>query len=161
LPAGTVALHGNPFDVRGLIQLAAHREIGSVYPDEATGIPVGRQCKRIHFLHGASEVRAAAGTQVAAYVFHYADGTRAELPVVFGRDVADWWGNSNGLVTASEASEAWTGTNPAIAGMPPGGYIRLFLSTRDNPFPQKQIATIDFVSARVKAAPFVVAISLE
>ena len=39
--------------------------------------------------------------------------------------------------------------------------LRVFDSTRDNPHPEQQIQSVDFVSAMTDSAPFLIAITLE
>jgi len=87
-------------------------------------------------------------------VLHYADGEQRELPLVVGEDVRDWSVNINPGQPATNATEAWTG---------PGGTGGLRLDHRayENPRPDVEITTLDFISARTQATPFVVAITLE
>ena len=91
LPVGLHTFAGVRFDVRGVVRLKgqATPKAGLNYPESIKDIRVARKCRFLHFLQAASRVKT--GTQVGSYVLHYADGQRQELPVVFGRDLDDWW----------------------------------------------------------------------
>lgn len=82
-------------------------------------------------------------------MLHYTDGATAELPIVFGEDTGDF--ANGGVPTRGEV--AWSGGD--------AGTVRLFLRTYDNPRPEAEIATLDFISTRADAAPFLVALTLE
>ena len=53
---------------------------------EVKGIKVGGRGRKLHFLHGVQQA-AAPGTEVGAYVVHYADGSTERIPIVYGRDL--------------------------------------------------------------------------
>ena len=88
LATGVTNLAGVQFDVRGLIRLGGTFD-GSVFP-AAVEIPVGRQFRQLHVLHGATTTTMD-GTQVGTYRLHYRDGgDDADLSILYGRDVLDW-----------------------------------------------------------------------
>jgi WD40 repeat protein len=162
LPSGLQTFAGIRFDVRGIIHLeglGAKRD-GQIYPERVDGIHVGSKCSRLHFLQ-ASAWGAGKDAVVGKYILHYEDGKSRELPIVFGRDLLDWW--FPGITTASHERgrplAAWLGSNrtSANANCP----IALFESTRDNPRPNLELVSIDFVSSMSEAAPFLVALSVE
>jgi WD40 repeat protein/energy-coupling factor transporter ATP-binding protein EcfA2 len=158
---------GIGFDIRAMIQLdsgtypqtATALERGKdlnamykkTYPDQVTGIRVDRPAKALHFLvatcHGNSSKE---GTQVAQIVIHYQDGSQAEIPLIDGKDLTDW---SLGYDTRVPTDRVvWVGSRPFRA---------LYRKTWSNPSPEKPIASIDFVSAKREAAPFLVAATAE
>jgi serine/threonine protein kinase/WD40 repeat protein len=165
LPRGVVTLGGVTFDVRGLIQLAPTNQpeqgLRHLYPAEVDGIRINRRCSKFNFLHAAREVNCPTNTQVASYVLQYTDGTSAELPVIADRDINDWWVWPSFDRTPTLAREAWTGTNLQMSRQHPNGRIRVFLSIRENPKPDREIAAIDFVCAGAQCAPFLIAITVE
>ena len=54
LGAGVVELAGVKFDARGVVHLAATPPALQRFPRRVPDIRVRRQCRAIHFLHGAS-----------------------------------------------------------------------------------------------------------
>jgi hypothetical protein len=96
LPRGLQVLAGVQFDVRGLIQVGTETATGEKYPKQILDISVGRQCKRLHFLHAAINASARNdGMQIGSYVIHYLDGQERVIPLIIGHDLADWWSQPN------------------------------------------------------------------
>jgi hypothetical protein len=98
-------------------------------------------------------------TQIAEYKVHYEDGSTETIPVVYGKDVRDWWftEKSKGI---KRGKVAWKGDNDLAKGS--DSQIRLYLSTWENPHPAKAVARIDYAKRNDNpAAPFCVAISIE
>jgi len=155
LPVGLVELAGVHFDVRGSVDLTGRIEKanGSKNPERINGIIIGRKCRRLHFLQ-ATGYDAGVGEVVGHYVLHYAGGAAAELPMVFGQDLEDWW--VQGLPSANLV---WNGNN--IQASVAGFSIGLYKSTRENPRPELEITNIDFVSNMTDATPFLVALTVE
>jgi hypothetical protein len=89
------------------------------------------------------------------------DGSRAEAPVVYGRDLRNWqfWPGMDdnerdgGVV-------AWAGPQPRWGVQQDVG-VRLYRMTWENPFPEKEIDGFDLVSQMQAPAVFVLAITLE
>jgi serine/threonine protein kinase len=153
LPTGVQILAGTQFDVRGLIQLMP---VSQKYPPRVDGIPVRQTCQRLHFLHAAIfSAFMANGQEIGRYVVHYVNGEQRHIPIVSGRDVVDWYEQSEGSCVV-----AWTGENPKIRRS--GGKVRLFKSSWLNPLPEVEILTIDFIATQPgDPAPFLVAITAE
>ncbi len=158
LPRGVQNLGGIDFDVRGIIQVASAQLRGGRFPSQVKGIKVGRQCQRFHFLHGTGwQVKDL--TRVGTYVLHYANGSDAELNIIYGTDVRDWWFWPQEPKDSKEAVAVWTGKNPATERQSMS--LRLFRSTRENPNPDLAVESIDFVSGMSDSAPFLIAITVE
>lgn len=155
LPQGLQHLAGVDFDVRGLIQVGSIGPNGHPYPRQVEEIALGRACRRLHFLHAAVWARPD-GVQLGNYILHYVDGRDLELPLVIGRDIADWYVNNS---AAPDCEVAWTGYNPHTR--PTSQQLRLFKRTWDNPFPDIPIRSLDFISKGLRAAPFLVALTIE
>ncbi len=126
-------------------------------PDPFVGIPVRQTCRRLHFLHAAINARVRKGTQIGIYLVHYADGQQQEIPIVVGKDLADWWKPPNEPKAASV--EVWEGTNEA--SREEGWTIRLFKTAWENPLDEIAVKSIDFLAADFIASPFLVAITVE
>ena len=125
----------------------------------------------IHFLHGIIwGTEDVPGTAVGKYVIHYAHGADEERPIILGADGLDWWARppwwanlpeSSGARTLNLATIAWSGQNPKSRARASGENIHLYKTTWANPRPDAEVASIDFVSTRKSAAPFLVAITAE
>ncbi len=171
LPEGIHLFGGVPFDVQGRIQLMGDKLSGRrLFPSRVKNMPVGRKCTRIHLLHGAGFLdQKMFGMKIASLVLHYADGSRKEIAIVAGEHVLDWWGpiyitdvpETLRRPTSPGTELAWTGSNPRIQAQLPEASLRLYRSTFSNPEPDREIASIDYVSARTDAAPFLVGLTVE
>jgi serine/threonine protein kinase/WD40 repeat protein len=159
LRPGVQTLGGIEFDVRGLIQIGAAAANGLYYPNHVLDIPIRRQCRRLHFLHAAIlSAQARMGDELGSYIFHYADGRQIELPIVAGKDLADWWSLSS--QTNMSCAVAWSGSNPSARAE--GHTIRLFKTTWENPSPNVSIRQLDFVSDKpTPGQPFLVAVTVD
>jgi serine/threonine protein kinase/WD40 repeat protein len=159
LPQGMQQLAGVDFDIRGLIQIGAAAANGLRYPNHVQGISIGQACRKLHFLHAAIFSGAAQpGDSLGSYVFHYVDGTVAELPILEGKDMADWWSQPPGH--DGSATVVWTGSNPSAQAA--GRTIRLFKTTWENPTPLVPLRSVDFTSDKpTPGQPFLVAITAE
>lgn len=152
-------LGGIDFDIRGLIQIGAPATNGLFYPNHVLDIPLHRQCRRLHFLHAAILASGAkAGDELGSYIFHYVDGRQVELPIITGKDLADWWSQPNEPDASSVI--AWRGDNPAVRAS--GGSVRLFKTTWENPYPDVPLRQFDFTSDKpTPGQPFLVAVTAE
>ena len=160
LPKGVQAFAQAAFDVRGVIQLAgktARKETKLNLPGEVKGIKIAYKGSKIHFLHGTAW-RAREGQTIGRYTLNYENGQSVSIPVVYQRNVADWW-VKEGDPVPTDADIAWTGENAASAEQ--GYNIRLFKYTINNPWPDLEIQTIDFVSEMTESAPFLIAVTIE
>jgi hypothetical protein len=147
LPTGRQTFAGVKFTVgSGVIQLGAGK------PDKVEGIKVGLKAEKLQFLHACGHQGGTPrNTPIGKYVVRYADKTRAEIEVAYGRDVVDWWVQP-GVADPARGKVAWEGENKCSR-------VRLFLTTWVNPNPDKQIVTIDYVTT--SSNPFCVAITAE
>ena len=159
LPSGWHQLGPAHFSLRGLIQISGGflESHNLFYPSEARGIPVNRRCARLYFLHGTVWY-AETGLLVASYVVHYADGRQEVIPLRYGEHFQNWWWHPQWPINARSADVAWIGTNVAIADTP-DAKLCLYAIIWNNPFPELPIASLDFVSTRSAACPFLVAVS--
>jgi hypothetical protein len=147
LPTGKQSFAGISFTVaRGVVQ------VGGEKPAKAEGIKVGAKVEKLHFLHACGfSGSIPRNTPIGKYVVHYEDKRAEEIAIVYGRDVVDWWVQP-GVADPTESKVAWEGQNQFSA-------IKLFLTTWENPNPEKQIVTLDYVATG--GTPFCVAISAE
>ena len=160
LPVGVQELDGVRFDIRGLVQLSGRvwKQRGCPFPEKVEGIPVRRPCRYLYLLHADGGAPCPPGTTVALLVLHYDDGTQAELPIQHDIHVKDWWSYGHPPPSDPNTVVAWTGQNEATARM--GNSIRLYRTRFDNSHPEKQVETLDYVSAMADPGPFLVALTV-
>jgi len=168
LPTGDLMLCGIPFHVIDPRQDDPNEDIQNrighpirscivlrgaarpAFPDRVAGIRIGQKLRKLHFLHTATWCGGEAGQPVARYVVHYADGTASELAVRRGVEIDDWTRVAQG--NPRDALVAWRGSNRLHP------QVGLYLTTWTNPHPEKEIATMDFVSAGA-GVPILVAVT--
>jgi hypothetical protein len=159
LPTGIQKFTNITFDVRGLVQVGNGKDQTNRFADSVSGLPVKGKLHRIHFLHAAIWGFDPVGTVIGKYVIHYADGTEEVKPLVLGKDLLDWWTQPPQSVSGEELHVAWTGKNGNSREQ--STTIQLYKTTWENPRPDAEIVSIDLISAQRKAAPFLVAITVE
>ncbi len=84
---------------------------------------------------------------------HYADGSEREIPIVKGEYLPDWIAVSK--EDLKRATMAWSGENPAKRE------TRVYKSTWENPLPDVETKSIDYLSKMTVASPFLIAITTE
>ena len=154
LKAGIQTLAGVPFDVRGIVQLGSLHG----YPRRVSGIPVGLNCRSLHFLHAASWAVDPKGTRVGHYRVNFADGRSEDIPLVLGTNIEDWTVGPNDPWPDSVAI-AWEGAGESARRRRLTN--RLYRFTWQNPRPEQEVRTLDFVWAAMSTEPFLVAMTAE
>jgi hypothetical protein len=135
-------------------------------PAEVKGIRVGRKIVRLYVLHGGQygdqPGASRNGIRVGEYRLQYADGTSAAFPIIYGEDCRDWWYGRRDRSPTTRGKVVWTGGNFLTARAGAGSMLRLYLSAWKNPHPEKEVASLDYVSALERdSAPFCVAMTVE
>ena len=130
-------------------------------PREVKGIAVGARGRLLHVLH-AAQGGAPPGTEVGAYVVHYDDGSTARIPLVYGREIVNWFqwdrpGFRDVPTVGRIVSDGSNDTTDLNAGMK----IRLIAFSWANPHPEKGIATVDVISHATACDLFLVALTVE
>jgi hypothetical protein len=128
-------------------------------PRAVKGIKVRARGRVIHFLHG-TQFGDDQSPLIGSYVVHYADGSSETIPLVYGRNLLNWWQFPGSTERATEARVAWTGSNDALEENP-GLPIRLFDLAWTNPHPEREIVSLDVLSADKGCDPFLVAVTVE
>ena len=160
LAAGTRVLAGVKFQIGSrMVQLQGQQIVQM--PPAVEAIPLHRRVLRLYILqatqYGTLDRDVHNGDLIAEYRVRYAAGDQATIPVVIGENVRDWWSIDRTPVYRGQL--AWAGNNKAA--VKEKAYVRLYLSTWENPHPDKPVDCIDYVSMKTKAAPFCVAITAE
>jgi hypothetical protein len=161
LPSGLQTFAGVQYDVRGVIQLSAKLATLKIFPARVNGIKIRQKCERLHFLQAATFGSPKnEGEQVGSYILHFAaNQMQLEIPIIYGRDVRDWYASANEKPGDKDLTVAWAGVNEAATAI--HHTIRLFTSTWVNVAPGVEIESLDFVSSTNKVAPFLVAITAD
>ncbi len=160
LPKGIQQLDGVTWDIRGVVstgrvgyQPFIRWRIGR----EVLGIPVHHSARRLHFLH-AAQFGNHVGERAGTYRIHYTDGSTADLPLIAGRDIGEWWdgfqfSRCDAGSLAWEGATAWSTRNEHR--------VHLYHRAWDNPHPDREIRSIDLIAEGYAVIPFVVALSVE
>jgi hypothetical protein len=157
LPTGEQTFAGVKFKIgEGLIQLSGKET--SDKPEKVEGLKVNTTFSRLYLLH-ATHWWAKEDSIIGYYTVHYHDKSQETIPIVYGKDMLDWWYTGDSK-EPTRARVAWKGDNDDAKNA--GARIRLYLTTWKNPEPARKVVSIDFVSTNAeKAAPFCVAITAE
>jgi serine/threonine-protein kinase len=123
---------------------------------KVTGIPVGRTCNKVHFfLATIGTIKTKEGGRIGRYFINYADGERREIPLIFRKTapplVSPTDATNQNVITIWQ-SEASQSLEPAR---------KLIKSIWPNPRPAIAIQTIDFEVLDGRAAPFLIAVTVE
>lgn len=169
IEAGYQTLGGVKFIVgEGVVQLGS-KALPNL-PMEVDGIQIGRKFSELHILHATNygggtngpgtELHVADDTEIGEYKIQFDDGSTEVMPIVYGREVRDWWFRE-GEKETTKSKVVWKGDNPFAKKY--RCRLRLYLTTWVNPQPNKVVAQIDYISRKDKtvAAPFCVAMTLE
>jgi hypothetical protein len=148
LEGGVKAYARSAFDIRGLIQLGASGTKGPSSVD----IRVGLKGRKFHFLHGVYG-SASMDTLVASYVIRYSNGQARNINMLYGRNVRN--------VCEADRSPLTDGEVILLDENKEDKQLQLARYAANNPLPDVEVKSIDFVTKQTDAAPFVVAITLE
>jgi WD40 repeat protein len=160
---GLLELNGVTYNAQGIIQLSSTeaRWIAPGLPERVSNIPVRAAVRQIHFLHGLG-CPEAHGEEIARYSVRYADGTEAQVPLVYGEQIRDWQFSSADKATELGGAEpVWIGPHAHWEERWPDHGVRLYQLTWTNPRPWVPIDSLDFISTMTKSAPCLIAVTTE
>jgi hypothetical protein len=165
-PANLREQGGVNFDVRGIVRLS-QSSWGCVALPTAVEIPLGREFRRLHVLHGTAGA-SLEGERAGVYRLHYDDGTSAELPILHSRDKPDTRAptlSAPDSVKAAQVGEEFSEPRQAriLASRPvlPGPGKWLYQTTYENSIPEREVVRITFESAMITSGPFLLALTVE
>ena len=157
LAPGVHRLAGVDFDIRGRIHLRG-RSINWTWPQRIDGIPIARNCRRLHFLC-ATVCDSDEGDSVARLIMKFSDGKISEQALRYWQNIAGWWTAHDEKPFPESVVVAWMGQNPTTRKF--GIALRLYRVTWKNPRPEAMIESVSFLSTETDAAPFLLAITAE
>jgi len=162
LPYGLQEFLGVPFDIldpnKNSTSCMITKTRGRPWlgPLEFKDIPVRAKVKKVHWLYGSGW---APGLLPVAYItYNYADGSRVQENVVCDKNIANWWGYG-GPPKNPDLRLAWAGSTPASRRN--FTQVGLWHYAWRNPYPSKEIKSIDISSYGGDACIIVVAITAE
>ena len=157
LPSGIQRFADIEFDTRGVIQLSSRKLNHPRYPLALKDIKIDSKAKKLHFLHSTGW-SAAAATPVATAVIHLANGKTHEFTFLYGEQILDWVSWETQPKDRDNSVLAWAGRSPATGGR---AELHLFKTQWINPEPEQAITNVDYLSANMDPAPFLIAITAE
>lgn len=166
LPKGIQQFENVKFDIRGVVQLGGinmykesdytKEEQKKHYPEKVNGIKVNQKASILYFLH-ASAWGEEIDKEVGQYIIQYEDGTSNIISLEYMDALRDWWFMPEDEMPKN-ATQAWTGLNDLTEKK--GYQIALFNYKWLNPYSDKIIKSIDYISTMTEAAPFLIAITI-
>ena len=116
LKTGKQKLGDVTYDIgAGVLQLGSSLVKGK--PEKIEGIKVGHTAAKLHFLQGAG-YSTDDGKVVGKYVVRYADKSTADIEIVYGKHVVDWWSYPD-QKAPTEAKAVWEGRTRRLRGSRP------------------------------------------
>jgi len=190
LPRGLHLFAGIPFAISDRIQLMGngYKDLGLAFPTAIKGIPINQNCRFLYLLHGASFVRFKAPSvpdeqgfmpvlpayeitnlPVARLVLHYAGGQQAVIEISATQHLLDVWGPicasevplRERCVSSPETELGWASSRVPAEKSEMLNSVRVYKSRFENPRPEAEILSVDYVSTRTEAAPFLIGLTIE
>jgi hypothetical protein len=168
-PQGEQKFGDIPFTIgEKCMQLSS--KIVSNFPEKIEGISVNLKCDKLHILHatgygGGPNAEDSAGhckdgTEIGEYIVRYEDATTEKIPIVYGKDVRDWFFVQDEK-DPDRSKVVWKGENENSKQY--NAKLRVYLTAWTNPKTDKKIKTIDFVSFgdKTPCAPFCLGLTAE
>ena len=156
-PVGLRKWDGVLFDARGVIQLCSSHPDWFQFP-QSIEIPVNNHFSRFHVLHSVAYVERE-GVSVGAFQLSYSDGQQQEIEIQYGRDVRDWWIGRDSKLNVEHGTVVWTARR--LSASLATEKVRLFRTTYENPRPEIDIVSVNFISKKMQSAPFFLAMTIE
>ena len=145
LPVGRQTFADVPFDIstpKSIIVLYSLSGNNKELPKEVKGIEVKHRADALLFLHTQAYGNA---PRPFAYRVNYADGGNADIVIESGKQTCDWFSDVAPFADSMAASGTvvgWRGDNNLRKG------LNILLYEWANPHPEKEIATVDFLTVK-------------
>jgi len=160
LPDGVQRFLGVDYEIHGAVALAMP---GNTKPSVSAPAPVPTpRFDAAHLLVGACcMLQDTPGLLRIPYGFldiAYADGSRARVPIVYGRDVMEAWTDTGDSLAARIA---WVEPGPRSRIYGQSRY-RMYAARLENPHPRREVASISFAATNTAwSGPMILAATLE
>lgn len=161
LPLGTNIFGGIPFWVSGIIHLGNPQTTAAGFlPEQVSGILVGGKFKKIHILHGLQSTTDM-NKPVAFFRANYRTGKSMQIPIIYSKHVRHYMvpDKPANYPPMDNSEIAWRVKAPPV--FQPPMILRLYRTTFDNPFPEEDMESLDYVSTLTYAESFLCGLSVE
>ncbi len=162
VPQGSQMFEGVPFAMLGIMEVTGlgPARNNSFYPTRISGIAVGNRFSRLHLIHGAA-YDSPDGTPISAVRLNYTDREERSLFIRYGVHVRNWYVERSEKIAElgdPHSRVIWNGNSSASGNGTP---TRLFMTTLENPFPDKPVRSIDLLSLFGRANSVFLAMTIE
>ncbi|MFO1505893.1 MAG: WD40 repeat domain-containing serine/threonine-protein kinase [Lysobacterales bacterium] len=157
---GVHRLLGIDYDARGVITLVQQQPHASGLPARIAGIRPGvpRFAALNVLVNAQTMLRTQAQVPYAFVELDYRDGSRARLPIIYNRDIKEWWRTD----WDTPGRIAWRLRDFANAEEDPSEYPSLVVVRLVNPHPGREVASLALEAVPMQfSAPAFVAITAE
>lgn len=157
MPIGKQKFYGVPFEIidpsqnNGKSIVVLKSQNSPLFPSSVNNIPINKKARAIYFLHASAWTRP---EEIAYYLIRYEDGETLKIPVIGNQNIADWW---KGPLPEEVSKPVPVKVEPILTKNP-WRYIRVFEWV--NPWPEKKILSIDFVSEGKLSIPILIGITV-
>lgn len=167
------AVDGSEWWINGLAQFRGkfdesadkyHQSTSPDFLDQRRRLPIHQRFSRATWLQGTLWA-ADFGERVGQLVWHFANGQTKSAPIHYGQETARFWGDDeqirNEKLFPDFVPPAWK-CEQRVADVLRRRELRLYRQTWNNPHPEWEVTSLDFVSnTNCPAAPFLIAIRVE
>ena len=140
---------GARFSLGTAVALRSTHRRAQTYP-QAVDIELDIRAGSLAFLH-TTGWSAPTGSQVGRYLVHYADGSAADIPLVYGENIAAWTETSVSSINLLQGWSGRTSNGLTVA-------VNTFFWT--NPRPDLAIASVEIVSGGGLANPVLLGLTV-
>ncbi len=162
MPMGSIQLGGIPFEVRGVVQLAASGEslLNPRWPVQVK-IPISRRpVRKIHVLatsRGGEDLPS--GAKLFEVRCQWDGGRNTALPVRLGAELGDGWHQPEHPRAEDHSRALWEGISEASEAA--RSVVRWYVITVDAPAPGSVLEQLELVSARSAAVPLILSVTVD
>jgi hypothetical protein len=134
------------------------KQYHEVFPEEITGIEVNHKFETLYIYHTSFSAEKE-GTPVYSVVFNYAEGSSDTNNICYGDQLLNW------VASVKKADVQPTDTNSKVAWLGGSFYpdkyqpMRFTLTGVRNPYPYREVTSIDLYSSHSKAAGVIFAMT--
>ena len=158
LQAGDYAWNKVPFRVEkgNACFIMKNKQRPSENLPDSGKVDINTKADVLAFLHTGGWQNA--DTIHSTYVIHYADGTKAEIPVIGGKNILDWTQPAERAAEIKYKPEMGLLLQATKVASPKLVQVSIWMLLWTNPHPEKEISTIEVIGAN-QGIPGLIAVS--